>query len=221
MDALKSTPGGRERLRRLAERTSPSPSPSKRGRNTPARDRQYGAATSSADLNDEDEDEDDEETLQLRLQEIQARLKLKKLQKAKAGGGDIAEAIPRSRTVPNLRANSSAAIHGRSNISGLREERQERARSQASVHVPVSPVRKLQAPEPTRSPSRVLLGIDKGLKGCDVSLKRPPSSIRKPADALMDNVKRASSYLQRSNTPMANQDPFSTRPSTSQSQSRP
>ncbi|OBT79204.1 hypothetical protein VF21_01765 [Pseudogymnoascus sp. 05NY08] len=223
MDALKSNPGGRERLRRLAERTSPSPSPSKRDRQTPSRNRQYSAAalaTADADLNDDDEDED-EETLQLKLQEIQARLKLKKLQKAKAGGGDaIAAAIPRSGTVPNLRANSTAAIHGRSNISGLREERQERARSQASIHVPVSPVRKLQAPEPTTSPSRVLLGIDKGLRGCDVSLKRPPPSLRKPTDALMENVKRAGGYLQRSKSPMANQDPFAPVPSTSQSQSR-
>lgn len=175
----------------------------------------------SADLNDDNEDEDeDEETLQLKLQEIQARLKLKKLQKAKAGGGDATAAIPRSGTAANLRANSSAAIHGRSNISGLREERQERARSQASIHVPVSPVRKLQAPEPTRSPSRVLLGIDKGLRGCDVSLKRPPT-LRKPTDALMDNVKRAGGYLQRSNTPMANHDPFAPVPSTCQSQSKP
>ena len=222
MDALKSTPGGRERLRRLAERTSPSPSPSKWGRNTPGLDRQYGAAaqtTATADLNDDDEDED-EETLQLKLQEIQARLKLKKLQKAKAGSGDAVAAIPRSGTAPNLRANSSAAVHGRSNISGLREEKQERARSQASIHVPVSPVRKLQAPEPTRSPSRVLLGIDKGLRSCDVSLKRPPT-LRKPSDALMDNVKRASGYLQRSKSPMANQDPFAPVPSTSQSQTRP
>ncbi|KFX88110.1 hypothetical protein V490_07833 [Pseudogymnoascus sp. VKM F-3557] len=223
LEAFKSTPGGRERLRRLADRTSPSPSPSKRDRNTPARDRLYGAATmatASGDLNDDDDEEEDEETLQLKLQEIQARLKLKKLQKAKTGGGDAAAAIPRSGTAPNLRANSSAAIHGRSNISGLREERQERARSQASVHVPVSPVRKLQAPEPTRSPSRVLLGIDKGLKGSDVSLKRPPPSLRKPTDALMDNVKRAGGYLQRSNTPMANHDPFAPVPP-SQSQSRP
>ncbi|KFY67616.1 hypothetical protein V496_01507 [Pseudogymnoascus sp. VKM F-4515 (FW-2607)] len=220
LDALKSTPGGRERLRRLAERTSPSPSPSKRDRQTPGRDRQYGAAA-SADLNDDNEDEDeDEETLQLKLQEIQARLKLKKLQKAKAGGGDDVAGIPRSGTALNLRANSSAAIHGRSNISGLREERQERARSQASIHVPVSPVRKVQAPEPTRSPSRVLLGIDKGLRGCDVSLKRPPT-LRKPTDALMENVKRAGGYLQRSRSPMANDDPFAPVPSTSQSQSRP
>ncbi|KFY27432.1 hypothetical protein V493_03504 [Pseudogymnoascus sp. VKM F-4281 (FW-2241)] len=223
MDALKSTPGGRERLRRLAERTSPSPSPSKRSRQTPTRDRQYGAAalsTESADMNDDEGEDEDEETLQLKLQEIQARLKLKKLQKSKAGGGDAVATLPRSGTAPNLRASSSAAVHGRSNISGLREERQERARSQASIHVPVSPVRKLQAPEPTRSPSRVLLGIDKGLKGCDVSLKRPPN-LRKPTDALMDNVKRAGGYLQRSKSPMANQDPFAPIPSTSQSQTRP
>lgn len=160
------------------------------------------------DLDDEDEDE---EMLQLRLEEIQARLKLKKLQKARAGGSEAIGALPRSMTAPNLRANSTATTRGQSNIAGLREERSDRAKSQASVHVPVSPVRKLQAHEPTRSPSRILMGIDKGLKGSDISLRRAPS-LRKPTDDSMDNAKRAGSYLHRANSQMANHDPFTTIP---------
>ena len=105
------------------------------------------------DDGDTTEDED-EETLQLKLQAIEARLKLKQLQKAR-------KAEPESRAVP-LRQGTAV---------GLR--RTELPQPNADVQVPVSPIRVRRIPDEPRSPARVLLGIDKGLKASEVSLKRP------------------------------------------------
>ncbi|KAF1978701.1 TTL-domain-containing protein [Bimuria novae-zelandiae CBS 107.79] len=107
-----------------------------------------------------DEDEEDEETLQLKLQAIEARLKLKKFQKAKkaAEDGDIDSLGALSRP--------GTAVSAR---------RTELPRPRSEVQVPVSPVRTRRKPEEQRSPARVLLGIDKGLKAQDVSLKRASS----------------------------------------------
>lgn len=100
---------------------------------------------------DDDEDEEDEETLQLKLEAIEARLKLKKLRAAKA----------------------KVAGEG-SNPSPSR--RQARPRSpepqKEYVQVPFSPVRKRQPTPEAKSPARVILGIDKGLRAQDISLKR-------------------------------------------------
>lgn len=108
----------------------------------------------------DDDDEEDEETLQLQLQAIEARLKLKKLQKAKraAEEGDTNSADMFSRP-------GTAASARRSDLPGPRSE----------VQVPVSPQRNRREPEEQKSPARVLLGIDKGLRAQDVSLKRASS----------------------------------------------
>ncbi|KAK2765641.1 hypothetical protein FQN54_008496 [Arachnomyces sp. PD_36] len=109
-------------------------------------------------LEDEnDEEDEDEETLQLKLAAIEARLKLKKLQnKTKSGAsGSDAEAGSSSRPLTRFRS----------------ERNQDEG-----VQVPLSPVKN---PKPTLepvSPRRVILGIDKGVKGRDVSLRRPPAS---------------------------------------------
>jgi minichromosome maintenance protein 10 len=105
------------------------------------------------DDGDTTEDED-EETLQLKLQAIEARLKLKQLQKAR-------------RAEPESRATSSRA----DTAAGLR--RTDLPRPDADLQVPASPVRNRRILDEPRSPARVLLGIDKGLKASDVSLKRP------------------------------------------------
>ncbi|TPX18071.1 uncharacterized protein E0L32_011841 [Thyridium curvatum] len=170
-EALLGTPGGRERLRRLAERGSPSPSPTKlrASRNTGS------IRTRDTDFEDEIgdlDDDDDEETLQLKLQEIQARLKLKKLQKtqrrADASSDLENESVPRAKS-----ATGSHRFEG---------SQRPQPQTQPPIEVPASPVRRTQATNENiqRSPSRVLLGIDKGLKGKDVSLKRAPSSRRPP-----------------------------------------
>ncbi|KUJ20483.1 uncharacterized protein LY89DRAFT_682207 [Mollisia scopiformis] len=189
-DALLSTPGGRARLRRLAERTSPSPSPIKRSTSTPSLGKR--AQHLLKDDMEDDDDEDDEETLELQLQEIQARLKLKKLQKkAKQTSDSEGE---KTRTGLLSRSNSVAASRAQSRIAEIREERAERSRSQNEVHVPVSPVRRAQPPTVQRSPGRVLLGIDKGLRGADISLKRAPS-LKKKEEAFGGRLHGP--YLQR------------------------
>ncbi|PHH59816.1 hypothetical protein CDD81_2555 [Ophiocordyceps australis] len=173
-EALVSTPGGRERYRRIANETSPSPS-SRRARGAPARDLTSGNRRGTAgDYNDDDEhdddDDDDEETLQLKLEAIKARLRLKKLQNAKSKdknhgqkpGGETS----RQRRTTNDTANPEAA-HGTASL--------ETAHGTAGVNIEVaaSPVRKAKHTQ-QQSPSRVLLGIDKGLKAKDISLKRAP-----------------------------------------------
>ncbi|EJT80612.1 DNA replication licensing factor mcm10 [Gaeumannomyces tritici R3-111a-1] len=164
-EALMGTPGGRERLRRLAERTSPSPSPSKM---RPSRTAPNLSSGAFCDDYDDDDADDDEEMLQLKLQEIQAKLKLKKLQKA--GGSRTAQG-----------AQGSSGSRAMPQFSAARAERAEKlaetGRQQASVEVPASPVRRAPQQE-QRSPLKVTLGIDKGLRAHDVSLKRAGSNAR-------------------------------------------
>lgn len=134
------------------------------------------------------DDDDDEETLQLKLQEIQAQLRLKKLRKEKA------RAVQDSQTSS---AQTSDADNGRTSrpdsasfgrpAQRIKEIRRtdiaSRPKSQpAPVEVPASPNRKPQPPQEQTSPSRILLGIDKGLKGKDISLKRAPSFRRSSDD---------------------------------------
>jgi minichromosome maintenance protein 10 len=143
-----------------------------------------------ADMDGGDSDED-EETLQLQLQEIQARLKLKKLQKKSKQGSDT-ENENRAESAPLSRAKSVAASRAQARLDGLREER---SKSQASINVPVSPLRRAQPVQGQTSPQRVLLGIDKGLTGRDISLKRAPS-LRKRVDVEVPE-RRMGPFLQR------------------------
>lgn len=178
-DVLLSTPKGRERLRRMAERASPSPSPTKR-RTTPALAARSGNSgrnlAEDVDLGlDDDEDEDeDEEMLQLKLQAIQAKLKLKKLQSAKARKALGRESSPiRSESVPIPDIPVTSRVQSRA--EPLRSGPSLRPQSQVEIQVPASPVRRAQTAQGDNSPSRVRLGIDKGVKAKDISLKRAPS----------------------------------------------
>ncbi|EPE28993.1 primase zinc finger [Glarea lozoyensis ATCC 20868] len=190
-----STPGGRDRLRRLAERTSPSPSPIKRSVSTASMRNKAKALLDSS--MDGTESEDDEETLQLQLQEIQMRLKLKKAQKKKAQGSE-SENESRSQPASLSRANSAAAGRAQSRLEGIRERQLQRSKSQTQIDVPVSPVRRVKPIEPQHSPQRVLLGIDKGLTGRDISLKRAPS-LRKLDDGNAQD-RRLGPFLSRPNS---------------------
>jgi minichromosome maintenance protein 10 len=111
----------------------------------------------------DDSEEEDEETLQLKLQAIEAKLKLKALQRARkaAEGGD-------------------SDSHGTSSRppTAASMRRTELPRPADDVQVPHSPVRNSRVTIEPRSPARVLLGIDKGLRARDVSLKRPGVGIR-------------------------------------------
>lgn len=120
---------------------------------------------------EDDEDEEDEETLQLRLEALEARLKLKKLQqkKLRAAGADSDRdegSGPSSRPYSTLKLNRYDANSIRSPPS--------RYKSSADIQVAVSPPRKQTAVQEARSPGRVLLGIDKGLTGKNISLRRVP-----------------------------------------------
>lgn len=132
------------------------------------------------------DDDDDEETLQLKLQEIQAQLRLKKLRKEKA------RAVQDSQTSSSQTSDADNGRTSRPDSASMgrpaqrikeirRTDMATRPKSQPPVEVPASPVRKAQPPPAQTSPSRVLLGIDKGLKGKDISLKRAPS-FRKSSD---------------------------------------
>ncbi|KAK2749263.1 hypothetical protein FQN55_003585 [Onygenales sp. PD_40] len=120
---------------------------------------------------DDDMDDDDEETLQLKLAAIEARLKLKKLQQSKtkaksssfeAGANDTPDS-PASRPPSRFLMERKRKA---ANISSHPE----------NVQVPVSPSKRLAPSTDPVSPRRVVLGIDKGMKGSEVSLRRPPSS---------------------------------------------
>ncbi|KAG7286618.1 hypothetical protein NEMBOFW57_008929 [Staphylotrichum longicolle] len=171
-EALLSTPGGREKLRRLAERTSPSPSPSRlrTSRSISALASRPGTGEDGLfEGGDMDEDED-EETLQLKLQAIQARLRLKKLQAAKAQKKSTAPPAPGPGDGGGMRE-----VPIQSKLAAARD-RLDRQAAGDVVQVPASPVRKAQPTSDVQtSPQRVLMGIDKGLRGADVSLKRAPS----------------------------------------------
>lgn len=134
------------------------------------------------------DDDDDEETLQLKLQEIQAQLRLKKLRKDKAravqdphtSSGQTSDA-DNGRT---SRPDSASMGRPAQRIKEIRRtDMATRPKSQPPpVEVPASPVRKAEPPPAQTSPSRVLLGIDKGLRGKDISLKRAPSFRRSSDD---------------------------------------
>lgn len=125
---------------------------------------------------DDDDDEEDEEMLQLKLQAIQAKLKLKKLQSAKAKKA--------------LGADATRSESARSDLAS-------RSQSQIEVQVPASPVKRAQTAQGDSSPSRVRLGIDKGIKAKDISLKRAPS-FKRPAD---NQNGSHGGYLRRAHTP--------------------
>ncbi|TGO26322.1 hypothetical protein BPAE_0062g00440 [Botrytis paeoniae] len=218
-EALLSTPGGRDRLRRYATGFSPTASPSKRRPIVSQTPQAIGKDRMKADMYMEEmggDDEDDEETLQLKLQEIQARLRLKQLQKKNKQSSDSeGEKIERNEqldihrpTSGLLRANSAATNRASSRLAGLgaaglRERPSQRPKSRTEINVPASPPRRVQPAELPQSPGRVLLGIDKGLKGIDISLKRAPG-LRKNLESAFNNAKRTGPFLQRSQSQTGN-----------------
>jgi minichromosome maintenance protein 10 len=127
---------------------------------------------------DEDEDEDeetdddeDEEMLKLKLQAIEAKLKLKRLQRSKAkassqelsGRDEAPKLLPSRSTAPTV-------------LRGATRAPARTIGAHSDVVIPVSPVRDQRRRPDPQSPARVLLGIDKGLRAKDVSLKRPANS---------------------------------------------
>lgn len=158
--ALLSSPSGRKKYEAMQT------SPIKRSTTTPNLLDRLRAARSekNAMMQDDDEDdvEDDEEILQLKLAAIEAKLRLKKLQQSKTRASTPARSTSRP---------SSSHGTGSSNLNGSSWHEQSKD-SHPSIEVGLSPVRRAQPTIPPKSPSRVLLGIDKGVRAVDVSLRR-------------------------------------------------
>ncbi|KAM0331677.1 hypothetical protein ACHAQA_003356 [Verticillium albo-atrum] len=179
-EALLSTPGGRERYRRMNNRTSPSPSPLKKSRTLGSAP--SNAASAMAEMEDAMDEDDDEETLELKLQEIQARLKLKKLQSAKAKKPEAGQ-VSRLEESPSIPKTTTAP------------------QPQRPIEVPASPVRKSR-PNLLQTSPRVLLGIDNTTRA--ISLKRAPSVRKNPdyGEGLQTQQQQSfGGYLKRSQTP--------------------
>jgi minichromosome maintenance protein 10 len=175
-------------------------------------------------LEEDDEDEEDEETLQLQLQEIQARLKLKKLQKAKTKDGTKASEMEKEHILGGAallaRTSSTPASQSHQGNTGKQRHRLDSSKSQESIHVPVSPTRRVQSTEPARSPGRVLLGIDKGLKGRDVSLRRAPS-LRNASNEQGTEPRQPGGYLQRANSQASTHGSLTSRSQSSVDEKKP
>lgn len=129
------------------------------------------------DDSDHDDTEEDEETLQLKLAAIQARLKLKQLQR---GRGNQGSPFPDRHEGASALTRPASAVsfssHHQDQPPGNRNSRDTSSWEHSDdVQVPMSPTRRLAPPMEPASPGRYRMGIDKGLKGSDVSLRRPPS----------------------------------------------
>ncbi|KAI9044432.1 Mcm10/DnaG-type zinc finger protein [Aspergillus affinis] len=168
-EALLSSPSGRRKFQDMQRRGEAFGSPLKHSNTTPNLRSKTDRLLEDG-VEDLDEDED-EETLQLKLAAIQARLKLKQLQKSRgkssAPGLDSHED---DEPFPRPASSFSSRTHD------LDSKSQNTRFPPDEVQVPLSPTRRLAPAADPVSPRRVILGIDKGRKGGDVSLKRPPPS---------------------------------------------
>ncbi|KAL9004807.1 MAG: hypothetical protein Q9188_002398, partial [Gyalolechia gomerana] len=192
---------GRSRLRKFQDRTSPSPSPLKKAATTPNMNPMQRMVANEA-LSSENEDDEDEETLQLRLQALEAKLKLKKLRQKKNKDQTNSSDIENERPGSSSRSSETAIKSTADKKDWMKLERPVRKSVESQpVQVPVSPQGKQVQEGAPRSPGRVVLGIDKGLKGKNVSLRRVPESKRSQAldDPFLEDALRSRELAQRSN----------------------
>lgn len=212
-DALLSSPNGRKRFEELQRRRQALASPLKRPVAATPTSQSKANRLLADGMGDNEEEEEDEEVLQLKLAAIEARLKLKQLQKSRGKPSDDDDALPRP---------ASARSQDPTSRLGAMSPPPPRSKSQLDdVQVPLSPTRRPVAPTEPASPRRVVLGIDKGLKGHDISLKRPSSAKAgsrptsrfgardgaasrtgsdlgsRPQSASIDSVKRPKSFSER------------------------
>ena len=177
------------------------------GRQTNISREQNGNKDCEPISDDDGDDDEDEETLQLRLQALKAKLKLKKLQQKKGGNpsnnSDIENEHPGSSLKNSTIASNSTAVD--KDWVKLEQPLRKTIERQA-VQVPVSPSRKSVTRETPKSPGRVLLGIDKGLKGKNVSLRRAPESksLQVLDDPFLEDTLRSRSQSKQSGKPSSN-----------------
>ncbi|KAE8360169.1 hypothetical protein BDV27DRAFT_44030 [Aspergillus caelatus] len=176
-EALLSSPSGRKKYEDMQRRRENFGSPLKRSTTTPDLRTRSGQLLEDG-LEDDDDEDDDEETLKLKLAAIEARLKLKQLQKNRGKPGTSgSDTHNRDDALSKPGSAVSASSRSQDNISRMKSTREATSRLEPNdVQVPLSPTRRPTSAVPPASPRRYILGIDKGLKGGDVSLKRPPSS---------------------------------------------
>jgi minichromosome maintenance protein 10 len=195
--ALLSSPSGRRKYQDYQEHADIYTSPLKRTVTTPnLRRTSHRLFDKDEDIDREDMEEDeDEETLQLKLAAIEAKLKLKKLQKSKARSEaeSLETKVSQAKSQPQLNSTTPA--------SRLNERSRQNSKAQTreiAIEVPISPTKKTIPPAEQRSPGRVLLGIDKGLKGNEVSLRRARSTrdgmFYRPASRLDRPSSRSSAF---------------------------
>lgn len=128
--------------------------------------------TAGIGKDEDDDEEEDEETLQLQLKAIEARLKLKKLQKAKAAARALTDSVAVQDESPPKPSDIMQPLPKASVAERPRTPEPFQSRPSFSVQVAHSPKGRAEPDVPPESPRRVLLGIDKGVRAADVSLKR-------------------------------------------------
>jgi minichromosome maintenance protein 10 len=151
-------------------------SPLKRSDTTPNHQDKAGQLLSDGMDGQEDADED-EETLQLKLAAIEARLKIKQLQKGRGRPGTSSSTLEDGENGHSRPTSATSRLPDRRQSPFSRNPATADSGAQLDeVQVPLSPTRREAPSTEPWSPRRYLLGIDKGLKGSDVSLRRPPSA---------------------------------------------
>ncbi|KAK3175599.1 hypothetical protein Dsin_033015 [Dipteronia sinensis] len=166
--ALLSSPSGRKKYTDL--QSTQASSPIKRSLGTPSlldrlrltRNNQNHVIQYNED-EDVDEGEEDEETLRLKLAAIEAKLKLKKLQN-------------------KSKKNANSVVSRPDSVCQGHVVKDEEYKPQ--VEVCLSPVKRSQTSIENLSPSRVLLGIDKGVRGANVSLRRAKTISNSPVRSI-------------------------------------
>jgi minichromosome maintenance protein 10 len=168
--ALLSSPSGRQKYQKIQEHADTYTSPPQTFTMPNVQRTSQRLFEKQGDIGPEDMEEDeDEETLQLKLAAIEAKLKLKKLQQSRARlevEPPETKASQDKTHTPSTSTTVSNRLHG--NEGQIKKTRGQ----QGTVEVPISPVKKAIPSTEQRSPSRVLLGIDKGMRGDDISLRR-------------------------------------------------
>ena len=113
----------------------------------------------------------------MQLAAIEARLKLKRLQakRVKAGLQDEIKDNDVRRRELSPPADTISRFEATDRVQSRVKQKSARSKSTTRLEVPVSPERRSQPVRESRSPGRVVLGIDKGLTGKNVSLRKAPS----------------------------------------------
>ncbi|EEH04898.1 cell division cycle protein [Histoplasma capsulatum G186AR] len=202
-EALMSSPNGRKRFQEMQERRQAGRASLKSFDASPYVRTKANQLLEDGVENDMEEEDEDEETLQLKLAAIEARLKLKKLQQSKS------KSKPPSFEQKTL-SDTPASPSSRPAMRFIPERKRKAANmsQQENIQVPVSPSKRLAASTDPVSPRRIVLGIDKGKKGTDVSLNRPPSSRSTGRPASSIGVYRGEALLRKTHISASHEPTF-------------